>query len=66
MIKKVGEMKNFDFEPKPHWEILEAKGYLDSERGVKLAGSRFTMVKGKLAELQFALTQWATQKLIKK
>ena len=66
VIKLVGEKREFDFEAKPHWEILEAKGYLDSERAVKMSGSRFVMVKGKLAELQFALTQWAMQKLIKK
>lgn len=66
MIELRGEKAQFDFEPKTHRELLEAKGYLDSERGVKLSGSRFVIVKGKLAELQFALMQWATQKLTKK
>lgn len=66
VIKLVGEKQTFDFDPKPHREILEAKGYLDQERAVKISGSRFVIVKGKLAELQLALTQRVTQKLVKK
>ena len=66
VIEYRGEKRTYDFEPKPHWEILEAKGYLDQERAVKLSGSRFQVMRGKLAELNFALMQWATQKLINK
>lgn len=66
VIKKIGEQASFDFEPKTHWELLEAKGYLDQDRAVKLSGSRFQIVRWWLAELQFALMQWASQKLIKK
>jgi seryl-tRNA synthetase len=41
-----GEPREFDFEPKPHWEIGEALGILDFERGVKIAGSRSYVTKG--------------------
>lgn len=66
VIKHIWQKPSFDFAPKTHWELLEAKWYLDTERGVKLSWSRFVIVKGKLAELQLALTQWATKKLIAK
>lgn len=62
----IGEKRVCDFQPKPHWEILEAKGYLDSERAVKISGSRFIMLKGMWAKLEFAIMQWAMEKLINK
>lgn len=62
----VGEKKEFSFTPKPHREIMEAKGWLDSERAVKMSGSRFVMVKGKAAQLEFALIQRAIEKLTSK
>ena len=37
----VGTFREFDFEPKPHWELGPALGTIDFERGVKLAGSRY-------------------------
>ncbi len=45
----------FDFAPKPHWELCEAHGLVDFERGVKLAGSGFVLYKGLGARLQRAL-----------
>ena len=39
--------ENFSFEPKPHWEIGEALGILDFERGAKVSGSRFLYYKGR-------------------
>jgi seryl-tRNA synthetase len=62
----VGEKKEFSFTPKPHREIMEAKGWLDAERAVKMSGSRFVMVKGKAAQLEFALIQRAIEKLTNK
>ena len=50
-----GEVREFDFEPKPHWELGPALGIIDFERGVKLAGSRFFVLKGWGARLQRAL-----------
>jgi seryl-tRNA synthetase len=48
----------FDFEPKPHWELGPALGILDFERGVKLSGSRFYLLKGAGARLQHAVIQF--------
>lgn len=45
---------------------MEAKGWLDAERAVKMSGSRFVMVKGKAAQLEFALIQRAIEKLTSK
>ncbi|MCF6334541.1 MAG: serine--tRNA ligase, partial [Spirochaetales bacterium] len=49
-----GDIPTFDFEPKPHWEIGEALGILDFERGAKVAGARFTFLKGAAARLERA------------
>ncbi len=51
----VGEFREFDFEPKPHWELGPALGIIDFERGVKLAGSRYYVLAGWGARLQRAL-----------
>ena len=50
-----GTPRSFDFTPKPHWEIGERLGILDLERGVKISGSRFYVLKGMGAALQRAL-----------
>ena len=50
-----GALREFDFEPKPHWEIGPALGIIDFERGVKLSGSRYYVLKGWGARLQRAL-----------
>lgn len=51
----VGAPPQFDFTPKPHWEIGTALGILDFERGTKLAGSRFTVVARTGARLERGL-----------
>ncbi|MBX3011939.1 MAG: serine--tRNA ligase [Caldilineaceae bacterium] len=58
VLKVVGELPAFDFAPQPHWEIGEKLGIIDLERGVKLAGSRFYLLRGAGARLQRALTAW--------
>ena len=58
VVRSVGELPSFDFEPKPHWEIGENLGIIDFQRGVKLAQSRFYLLKGKGARLQRALISW--------
>jgi seryl-tRNA synthetase len=55
VLRESGEPRAFDFEPKPHWELGEALGIIDFERGVKLAGSRFYVLRGAGARLQRAL-----------
>ena len=52
VLKECGPKPVFDFTPKPHWELGEALGIIDFERGVKLSGSRFYLLKGAGARLQ--------------
>ncbi|MCA1932922.1 MAG: serine--tRNA ligase [Calditerrivibrio sp.] len=54
-IQRWGEIKDFDFIPKPHWEIAESLGIIDFERGAKLAKARFSIYKGLGARLERAL-----------
>lgn len=54
-LKKVLEPKSFDFEPKEHWDLGVTNGWIDFERGVKLAKSRFSVLKGMGARLERAL-----------
>ena len=58
IVKTVGAMPEFDFEPKPHWEIGPALGILNFEQGVKVTGSRFYVLSGAGARLQRALIAW--------
>jgi seryl-tRNA synthetase len=55
IVRTVGEPRRFDFEPRPHWELGETLGIIDFERGVKLSGTRFYVLKGAGARLQRAL-----------
>lgn len=57
-LRKVGTPKEFSFTPKDHADLGEALGLLDFETAVKIAGSRFSVLKGPLAKLQRALTQF--------
>ena len=54
-VKRVGDLPTFDFDPKAHWDIAENLGIVDFERGVRLAGSRFFVLRGLGAKLQRAL-----------
>ncbi|MDD3592836.1 MAG: serine--tRNA ligase [Sulfurovum sp.] len=54
-LRKVLEPRSFDFEPKEHWELGEKNGWIDFERGVKLAKSRFSVLRGEAARLERAL-----------
>ena len=54
-VKRVGELPRFDYEPEAHWDIVERLGIADFERGVRLAGSRFFVLRGQGAKLQRAL-----------
>ncbi|MCC7209083.1 MAG: serine--tRNA ligase [Anaerolineae bacterium] len=51
----VGQKRTFDFTPRPHWDIGPALDVIDFEAGVKLAGTRFYVLKGMGARLQRAL-----------
>lgn len=63
VIKTVGEKLKFDFKPKSHGEIGEAKGWIDKQRAAKVAGARFAYLKGDLARLEFALWQYGIDTL---
>ena len=58
VVRTWGEPREFDFEPLPHWELGERLGIIDFERGVKISGSRFYVLKGLGAKLQRALINW--------
>lgn len=54
-IRKFGEPRDFDFDPKPHWDLGTELGILDFERASKITGARFTMFKGLGARLERAI-----------
>jgi len=54
-IRRWGEIPQFSFQPKPHWEVGENLDILDFERGAKITGARFTLYKGAGARLERAL-----------
>ncbi len=57
-VKVVGERPQLTFEPKNHYEIAEAKGWLDKDRAAKVSGARFAYVMGDMVKLQLALVQY--------
>jgi seryl-tRNA synthetase len=58
VVRTEGDPPQFDFEPLPHWDLGPMLDILDFERGVKLSGSRFYVMKGMGARLQRALIAW--------
>jgi seryl-tRNA synthetase len=58
VIKTVGQVPEFDFEPKAHWDLGPALGILNFEQGIKITGSRFYVLSGAGARLQRALIAW--------
>ncbi|UTW54228.1 serine--tRNA ligase [Kordiimonas sp. SCSIO 12610] len=57
-VRTWGAPKAFDFDAKEHFELGEALGQMDFERGAKLAGSRFVVLSGGIARLERALGQF--------
>ena len=57
-VRRWGQPRDFDFMPKPHWELGEALDILDFERGAKVSGARFTFLKGLGARLERALVDF--------
>lgn len=54
-VRSWGKSRDFEFQPLPHWELAERLGIIDFQRGVKLSGTRFYVLKGVGALLQRAL-----------
>jgi seryl-tRNA synthetase len=55
VVRTWGDVPKFDFQPKTHYELGEALGIFDFERAVKVAGSRFALLKGEGVRLERAL-----------
>ena len=58
VVGEWGEARHFSFEPVPHWDLGPELDIIDFERGVKLSGSRFYVLRGAGARLQRALIAW--------
>jgi seryl-tRNA synthetase len=58
VVRTEGSFREFGFQPIPHWDIGTALDIIDFDRGVKLSGSRFYVLKGDGARLQRALISW--------
>ncbi len=65
-IRKEGEIRQFDFEPKDHVQLGLALGIIDIERGVKLAGTRNYFLKGDGALLHWAVLRFAMDCMVEK
>ncbi|HET8690285.1 MAG TPA: serine--tRNA ligase [Candidatus Saccharimonadales bacterium] len=63
IAKTVGDTPKFDFAPKNHADLAEARGWLDKERAAKVAGARFAYLKGDLVKLQLAIVQLVVDQL---
>jgi len=61
VVREVGELPEFDFEPRDHLEIGTNIGLIDMEAGAKLSGSRFAYLKGDLVLLELALVRFAIE-----
>ncbi|HHU50525.1 MAG TPA: serine--tRNA ligase [Firmicutes bacterium] len=57
-VRRWGEPRQFSFKPLPHWDIGENLDILDFERGAKISGARFTVLKGMGARLERALVNF--------
>jgi seryl-tRNA synthetase len=58
IVRTVGELPQYDFEPQPHWDLGPALGMINFEQGVNITGSRFYVLSGAGARLQRALIAW--------
>jgi seryl-tRNA synthetase len=63
VAETVGEIPEFDFEVKNHWQIAEARGWIDKERATKVAGTRFAYIKSDLVRLEFAIINYVIKHL---
>ncbi len=66
VVKTWGTQPQFDFQPKPHWDLGKALGIIDNEKAAEVSGARFTYLKGELALMEYALVNLAFTVAIKK
>lgn len=64
VVKLVGQPREFEFEPKPHWDLLSENDWLAIERGNKISGSGFPIFTGAGAQLVRALKNWLLDQLV--
>ena len=58
VVRTIGDKPEFDFDPKPHWDIGEDLGIIDFQRGVKVSQTRVYLLHNKGAMLQRAIISW--------
>jgi seryl-tRNA synthetase len=63
-LRRVGEPRAFDFEPRSHQDLGELHGWIDTERGARLAGSRNYLLKGDLVLLESAVLRYALDLMV--
>lgn len=64
VVRQVGQLPKFDFEPKPHHELMENLGMLDTKQAVKIGGFRSYFLKGAGVLLEQAILNYAMRKMI--
>lgn len=64
VLKEIGGVPEFDFEPRDHLELGELLGAIDMARGAKVAGARFSFLRGIGARLEIALMNMALDKAV--
>ena len=65
-IRRIGTPRNFDFTPRPQWELLDMNGWWMPEKIANICGTRVYALCGELAELELAVQTYVIQKLIAK
>jgi seryl-tRNA synthetase len=65
-IKRVGTPREFDFTPRPQWDLLEMNGWWMPEKIANICGTRVYALAGEAAELELAVQTYVIQKLISK
>lgn len=63
IVREWGEKPQFSFTPKPHWELGEALGIINSQKAGEISGARFSYIMGDLALMQFALVKFVMDTL---
>ena len=65
-IRRVGTPREFDFTPRPQWELLEMNGWWKNDKIASICGARTYALFGEAAELELAIQTYVLQKLIAK
>jgi seryl-tRNA synthetase len=64
VVREVGDPPAFDFEPRDHLDLAQPRGWIDTERGAKVSGTRFVYRVGEVALLELALYRWALDRIV--